>query len=223
MSGWWLHELWQRDHVLAVSWVFWVIFSICLHELGHGWAAIRRGDMTPYLTGHMTWNPLVHMGPMSLIIFLLTGMAWGAMPVDPTRLRGRYADSLVALAGPIVNLSLWLVCLVLLCGWMLLTVRYVPNLVPPRVAQNVETFLNVGTMLNIVLCLFNLMPIPPLDGSRILANVFRPFGRLFFNEQFQILSLILLVVAIRYGGRVILPVARDLTNRSAMFLYGLFP
>lgn len=223
MSGWWLYDLWQRDFVLAASWVFWVIFSICLHELGHGWAALRRGDSTPYLSGHMTWNPLVHMGPMSLVLFALTGMAWGAMPIDPTRLRGRYAESVVALAGPLVNASLWLVCLLLVCAWMLTTVRYAPNLVPSHVAQNVETFLSIGAMLNIVLFLFNLLPVPPLDGSRILANVFPHFGRLLAIENAQVASLILLVLVFRYAGNVIFPFAKDLTYHMASVLYGLFP
>ena len=81
-----------------------VVISICLHELGHGFAAIALGDRTPEETGHITLNPLVHMGPISLAMLAIVGISWGAMPVDPTRLRGRYAEALVALAGPAVNL-----------------------------------------------------------------------------------------------------------------------
>jgi hypothetical protein len=84
----------------------WVIGSIVLHELAHGWAAIRLGDTTPRDLGHMTWNPLVHMGGFSLVVFAVIGIAWGMMPVDPSRLRGRYGDALVALAGPAMNIVL---------------------------------------------------------------------------------------------------------------------
>ena len=90
MTGWWMSDMWQNGQsVELVSWVWWVIFSICLHELGHGVAAIWEGDDTPIRTGHMTWNPLVHMGGMSLLIFALVGFAWGLMPVNPGNFRHR--------------------------------------------------------------------------------------------------------------------------------------
>ncbi len=97
--GWWAAQLWQTSPVLLISWVFWVIASITLHELGHAWAAIRLGDDTPIHTRHMTVNPIVHMGPMSLIAFALLGFAWGSMPINPSRLRGTHAHAIVAAAG----------------------------------------------------------------------------------------------------------------------------
>ena len=83
-TGWWIADLWQGGQtVLLVSWIFWVIVSICLHELGHGFAAIWEGDDTPRRTGHMTWNPMVHIigGYQGL---LLTGTApdWQAVGVS---------------------------------------------------------------------------------------------------------------------------------------------
>ncbi|VAX40844.1 hypothetical protein MNBD_PLANCTO03-1356, partial [hydrothermal vent metagenome] len=86
-GGWWVEVYWQQDKVLLVSWVFWLFVSIVLHELAHGFAAIRCGDRTPIELGHMTPNPLVHMGPASLIAFALFGLAWGSMPVNPSRFR----------------------------------------------------------------------------------------------------------------------------------------
>ena len=86
--SWWVHEEFRAGGLVAVlSWAFWVIFSITLHELGHGWAAIRQGDDTPRRFGRMTLNPLVHMGVPSLVMFALIGIAWGAMPVEPSRFR----------------------------------------------------------------------------------------------------------------------------------------
>ena len=58
---WWVAELLRDSPMLLASWVVWVIGSIVLHELAHGWAAIRQGDDTPRALGHMTWNPIVHM------------------------------------------------------------------------------------------------------------------------------------------------------------------
>ncbi|MCP3858657.1 MAG: site-2 protease family protein, partial [Phycisphaeraceae bacterium] len=78
MSGWWVEQLWNAGRGFELgSWIFWVIFSICLHELGHGWAAIWEGDDTPRRTGHMTIDPMVHMGGYSILAFLLLGFAWG--------------------------------------------------------------------------------------------------------------------------------------------------
>ena len=79
MGGWWVHSLVQDGRIVElISWIFWVILSITLHELAHGWVALWQGDDTPRITGRMTANPVVHMGPMSLLVFAVTG---GAPPV----------------------------------------------------------------------------------------------------------------------------------------------
>ena len=95
-----------------------VIVSIILHELAHGLAAIKLGDKTPIHTGHMTLDPLVHMGPFSIVILLVVGIAWGLMPIDPTRLRGKYAEAIVAVAGPLTNLILAAIALTALGIWI---------------------------------------------------------------------------------------------------------
>ena len=84
-----------------------LIISICLHELGHGIAAISQGDNTPIERGHMTFYPVVHMGVHSLVFLVLVGMAWGAMPVNPDRFRNpKWGNILVAIAGPLTNFAL---------------------------------------------------------------------------------------------------------------------
>ena len=98
MDQWWVHAAYyQGGWSYVAAWVFWVLFSISLHELAHGWAALWQGDQTPRELGHMTWNPWVHMGPWSLGMFALIGIAWGLMPVQPARFRwGRRGWVLVA-------------------------------------------------------------------------------------------------------------------------------
>ncbi|MBO6513359.1 MAG: site-2 protease family protein, partial [Phycisphaerales bacterium] len=151
--------------VLVVSWLVWVIVSITLHELAHGWTALRYGDDTPIRTGHMTWNPLVHMGPYSIAALLLVGIAWGAMPIDPTRLRGKYADTIVTVAGPLMNLAIGLVLLVLLVFWIPLAEGHLISSVTIQdpLKTNMLIFLRAGAFLNFVLLMFNLLPTPPLD------------------------------------------------------------
>ena len=79
--SWWVHHVVEtRGAVVLVAWIFWVILSIVLHELAHGWAALWQGDDTPRRLGRMTMNPLVHMGGTSLLIFAIIGIAWGVMP-----------------------------------------------------------------------------------------------------------------------------------------------
>src|SRR5262245_39838763 len=114
-THWWVADAWNAGPIHLLAWVFWVIFSIVLHELAHGWTAIRCGDRTPIETGHMTWNPVVHMGQASLVMFALVGIAWGAMPINPANFRGRYDNARVALAGPSMNVLLFVIAL-LVCG-----------------------------------------------------------------------------------------------------------
>ena len=179
-GGWWISDLLNNPaingQVWVVSWAVWVIFSICLHELAHGWTAIKLGDDTPRLSGHMTWNPLVHMGQWSLLMFLFIGIAWGMMPVNPSRLRGRYGDAIVSLAGPMMNLLLASIALVGLMLWVpLCDGQLISSIeIAHPLSTNLRTFFHLGAMLNIVLLLFNLLPIPPLDGGRILMDVDLP-------------------------------------------------
>ncbi len=177
----------DRFYFFAVVLV--VIVSIVLHELAHGVAALRLGDRTPILQNRMTGNPLVHMGPFSLLALALAGIAWGQMPIDPTRLRGRYGELIVAAAGPALNLALALVCLsglaVLLRAW---TFPGFPpaaalsadlaslNLGLSPLQQNVLRLLAIAGLYNLILLFFNLLPVPPLDGSHILANLSRPYA-----------------------------------------------
>ena len=107
MSGWWVQVAWNIGPAYLVSWIFWVLFSITLHELAHGWAALSQGDQTPRELNRMTANPLVQMGTTSLIFFFIIGIAWGMMPVNPSRFRdGRRGEIIVAAAGPVLNLLL---------------------------------------------------------------------------------------------------------------------
>ncbi len=192
MTGWWVADLWQRgDTVLLMSWLVWVIASIVLHELGHGFAALWEGDTTPRDTGHLTINPSVHMGWFSIIALLIMGIAWGLMPVNPSRFRhGRRGWAVVAVAGPAVNLFLSGMCIVL-CAVM---IRYGPQAEP--LAGNLRMFLMVGGWLNVYLMLFNLMPVPPLDGSMILSGFSNTALRFFSKPGVQQFGLLVLFLAV---------------------------
>ena len=188
MGGWWVHELWNDGRgTELVAWIFWVIFSITLHELAHGWAAIWEGDDTPRTTGHMTANPVVHMGLPSMILFLIIGIAWGMMPVNPYKFRhGKWGRILVSFAGPAMNLLIAFVALTVL-GFI----------IDPNGEQtDVDTFLLTGGFLNLILFALNMLPVPPLDGSNILANLSSTVASWYRHPQAQMAGLLLFFLLI---------------------------
>ena len=218
MSGWWVADFWNSPHMgpaFVIAWAFWVILSITLHELSHGWVAIRMGDRTPIETGHMSFNPLTHMGGASLLAFALIGIAWGAMPVNPSRMRGKYGDAIVSLAGPAMNALLALLSLTLFILWMgLVEGRWTGTGIGlgDSASANMQTFFTLGIMLNILLCVFNLIPIMPLDGGHILASFSPAYRRLFQSQVGPAIALGALLLLVMFAGRVVFPMAVDVTD-----------
>ena len=209
MSGWWVHSLWQQGLVVElISWIYWVIFSITMHELAHGWAAIWQGDDTPRRMGRMTANPVVHMGQWSLIVFALIGIAWGVMPVDPSRFRwGRRGRVLVSGAGPAMNLALAGVVLTLLVLWIA---------VGPTTATiygNVATFLLMGGWLNLLLAFFNLLPIPPLDGASIVSGLSLRAYQFYHQPRAQLIGMFVFMIVLLSGcGGLVFTICRYLAE-----------
>jgi len=218
-SSWWVADYLQAgQHVLLISWIFWVILSITLHELGHGVVAVWQGDRTPIETGHMTMNPLVHMGGMSLLVFALIGIAWGTMPVNPIRFRnGRYGDILVSAAGPAVNVAL---ALIALTGFSI-ALQYAPR--DGSFVENILTFLWIGGMLNVVLLILNLLPIPPLDGSRILAGLIPALGRYYARDDIARFAMFGVLAVLFFGGRYLFPAAEFIASEWTALVGAILP
>jgi Zn-dependent protease len=158
-----------------------LILSICLHELAHGIAAIQQGDDTPSRSGHMTLNPVIHMGVESLVFLCLFGIAWGAMPVNPSKFRSReWGDFIVSAAGPLSNLILGFICIGALkfSG----STQFLSR-----------EFFWLAAIVNFNLCLFNCLPIPPLDGFYMFGKFF-PGLRPLQHTSFGSIALLLLLV-----------------------------
>ncbi len=192
---WWVHDLLQQGRTVElISWIFWVIFAITLHELAHGWVAIWQGDDTPRRLNRMTLNPLVHMGGMSLLMLAIIGIAWGVMPTDPSKYRWRRKGrAVVAVAGPAMNIILAFVSLSLLIVWL----KIGPT--NASVYNNLAMFLWTGGWLNILLAVFNMLPIPPLDGSSVLSGLSYRCYVWFQNPQAQLFGMFA-VLAIFFSG-----------------------
>ena len=200
------------QHYFAVIIV--VVISICLHELAHGFAAIWLGDRTPEETGHITMNPLVHMGPTSLVMLAVAGISWGQMPVDPTRLRGRYAYAIVAVAGPLTNLALAFIGITALGLWL----RFGEIDRANHMVDNAVMLLTVMGFYNLILFALNLLPVPPLDGSRIVANFVPAYRRLLADPTMQGVFLAVTLGVFLAGGPLLSRFASEVMGRYLAFL-----
>lgn len=186
------------DPLFYFSWIFTVVISIILHELAHGWVAIWQGDDTPRRQKRLTLDPLVHMGPYSLITLALFGIAWGQMPINPLRFRSTFGEAYVAGAGPAMNL-------VLSFGMLAtLAVLEVYNLLPQtQTGDNIAQFLRVFGIANMALAFFNLVPVPPLDGAKILENLNESYARLVNDPDKQSMFGIMFLLVFIFMGSVI--------------------
>lgn len=134
-----------------------IMFSICVHEYAHARVALRHGDQTAAWMGHLTLNPLVQMGVPSIVTLLIFGLAWGSVPVVVRNLKSRASAAWVAAAGPLANLALAAV----FSGLAVASA----GLEAPQATR----FLILGAAANGMLCVFNLLPLPMLDGWAIFS------------------------------------------------------
>ena len=200
----------------AAAFAFWAIASITLHELAHGWAALWQGDDTPRRLGRMTWNPMVHMGPYSLLCLALVGIAWGLMPTDPSRYRwGRRGRIVVSGAGPAMNVVLALLCWGVV-GFM--AARYGSDLEGDSPQARLLGFAFIGGSLNGMLALFNMLPLPPFDGASVLAGFSRTYYRWMHDPRVQSAAFFVVLVLMFSG---VLRVISDVTQSAGLAWAGV--
>jgi Zn-dependent protease len=201
----------RDDPQLFFAFVIAVIVGITFHEFSHAAVATLQGDQTARSQGRLTLNPISHLDPLGTIALVLAGFGWGRpVPFSPANLRSRrWGAALVGLAGPAANF------LLALASVIALRLLYASALGSFQVDFRVR-LLEMLVLLNVVLGVFNLLPIPPLDGSRLLS-IFLPPSRqniVYFLDQYGIF--LLLGVLILAPG-LLTPVFRGITR----FLYGL--
>ena len=154
-----------------------LLLSMVAHEYAHGYAALKQGDQTALMLGRLTWNPLKHIDPwltviMPLISFFLAGIAFGGakpVPVNPRNYKHyRRGDIIVSLAGVATNLALAALLVPAMIGLGLLG-RQVPALADW--VSLLQIMMLYGVTINLVLASFNLVPLPPLDGSHVVKHL----------------------------------------------------
>ena len=173
-----------------------LIMSVVIHEVSHGYAALALGDPTAKYQGRLTLNPISHLDPIGSFFVPLIGyfaggfiVGWAKpVPFNPYNLRNqRWGEALVAVAGPISNIAL-----AILFG---LTIRFLPEYI--NVSQSFLNLASSVVLINIILAIFNLIPIPPLDGSKILF-AFLPYKWQTLRQSFERFGLILVFIFILF-------------------------
>jgi len=179
-----------------------LLFSVIAHEYAHGYAALRQGDSTALQLGRLTWNPLKHIDPfltiiMPLVMYFTIGIALGGakpVPVNPTNYRNfKRGDIIVSLAGVTVNFILAVLCAIVI-AILGLAAHAFP--IVERSAGILQVMMDVGIQINLALLMFNLIPIPPLDGSHVVKYLLPPAWSLQY-QRMGFAGLIFLIILMR--------------------------
>ena len=196
-----------------------IVVSLTVHEFGHSLMAIRLGDETPRLQGRLTLNPLAHIDLIGFIMLVVAGFGW-AKPViiDPRALKKPQRDEiLISIAGPLANILLAIV--IGLVVWAVVSLR---ESFPRALVVGVFNVLTQAAAINVSLAIFNMIPIPPLDGSHLvttwLKKVNMPLAISFF--RYGSWALLALIVVERVTNLDILPIGR-LTRAAVVGFYKL--
>ncbi len=205
-------------------WAIPVLFAITLHEVAHGWVAAQFGDKTAQRLGRLSLNPIRHIDPIGTVIvpcilFFVGGFIFGwakPVPVDWRNLNNPKRDmALVALAGPFANI------LMALCWGMIAKIGFSISSDNTWIAMIFANMGVAGIIINLWLCILNLIPIPPLDGSRVVSSFLSTQAAETYNklERFGLIILLLLL-ATGILSKILLPVTHSLFQ-SIMALFGI--
>jgi len=154
----------SQDPIGFIAFVIAIVLGITVHEFMHAYTAHSFGDDTGRLMGRMSLNPLAHLDPFGTLLLVLAGFGYGKpVPFNEARLRSSLAVTFVALAGPLANLALAVLCAIPL--------RFGTG---DALGTAYESILEAIVLWNCVLAIFNLVPIPPLDGANVVYGLLPP-------------------------------------------------
>jgi len=166
-----------------------IIIGITVHEFSHAFMSVKLGDPTPRFQDRLTLNPLSHIDPLGLVALVLFGFGWGRpVQINPRYYKNGKRDRiLVSLAGPLSNILVILITAVIF--------RFTINMTPNFVWKLGAYIINI----NAVLCVFNLLPIPPLDGSKILLEILPLDNKHQLYYKMQKYSILIFIVFLATG------------------------
>lgn len=202
-----------------------LLFSMVAHEYAHGYAALKQGDPTAYQLGRLTWNPLKHIDPfftviLPMITFFAGGFIFGGakpVPVTPRNYRNyRRGDIIVSMAGIVSNLILAVLSTV-----MILLLGVIGRVLPAAATDTLailQLMMVWGVRFNLILAMFNLLPIPPLDGSHVMKYLLPPAWAIRYQQVGMYGVLILMVMMMTRIGEPIFRVWMTPVNLLGGFL-----
>ncbi|MBR0426958.1 MAG: site-2 protease family protein [Clostridia bacterium] len=192
-----------------------ILIAITFHEFAHAFAADKLGDDTPRNQGRLTLNPLGHLDPIGTIMLLFARVGWGKpVEVNPRNYDRRFsmdkADSIVSIAGPLMNFLLAIVLTLIYCLiYKVASITFLNS----QIGTIIMLMLNIAISINVGLGVFNLIPLPPLDGSKVIKP-FLPFNaREWFEKNEKLFEMIFVALWI-FGilGKIISPVISIITE-----------
>jgi Zn-dependent protease len=189
-----------------------LLFSMVAHEYAHGYAALRQGDPTAYQLGRLTWNPIKHIDPfMTVLLPLFTYFFWhfafgGAkpVPVNPRNYRNfKRGDIIVSLAGIAAN-----ILIAIACTFLVVVLGIIGRMVPGALETLalLQAMMVYGVLFNLVLAVFNLIPIPPLDGSHVVKYLLPPRWAMWYQQAGRYGLVLVFAVAFLMPGVWLTPV-----------------
>lgn len=172
-----------------------VLIAITFHEFAHGYAATKLGDSTPKDQGRLSLNPLAHMDPIGTFMLLFAGFGWGKpVEVNPRNYNRTIpmarADAIVSIAGPLMNFILAILFTII----YFLIIKFVPVIKTATMGAYILLLVKYIIAINVGLGVFNLIPLPPLDGSKILKNFLSYNARNWFESRENIFYLAFIVL-----------------------------
>ncbi len=185
-----------------------VLIAITFHEFAHAYAATKLGDDTPENQGRLNLNPLSHIDPVGFVLLLFVGFGWGKpVQINPRNFDRKYSeltgDAIVAAAGPIMNFILAVVLTIIYCAIF----KFASAFTVTEVGSIIVSIIQYTIVVNLGLGIFNLIPLPPLDGSKILVKFLPYNGRQWIYEHEKVFYIVFLVIWITgLAGSIISPV-----------------
>lgn len=194
-----------------------LLIAITFHEFAHAWVADRLGDDTPRRQGRLTLNPIAHLDPYGVILLLFAGFGWGKpVQINPNNFNRKVSikkgNALVSLAGPAMNFVLAII-FAIIYGLML---KFGKEVVMSKNGAVLLTIIEYVIVLNEGLGVFNLIPLPPLDGSKILVAMLPTNARIWYENHQSILYIVSLLIWITPLSTLIITPAIRIINSGLM-------